>query len=101
MTLTATFRPPGDAPEEDLPHSAHAEPAEQPVTADLIRVARLQGIHPRTLPALSEPPRKGHYWTPSQLRCGGMRIPTDKEILALHEQHAPTPVRLISSTRTA
>jgi hypothetical protein len=23
--------------------------------------------------------------------CGGMRIPTDKEILVLHEKHAPTP----------
>jgi uncharacterized protein len=25
------------------------------------------------------------------LRCGDMRIPTDKEILSLHEKHAPAP----------
>jgi uncharacterized protein len=28
------------------------------------------------------------------LRCGGMRIPTDEEILVLHEKHAPTPAAL-------
>src|ERR1700761_9349589 len=28
------------------------------------------------------------------LGCGDMRVPTDKAILALHEQHAPTPEAL-------
>ena len=27
---------------------------------------------------------------PGPVRCGGMRIPTDDEILGLHEKHAPT-----------
>jgi uncharacterized protein len=31
---------------------------------------------------------------PSPLRCGGMRIPTDEEILGLHEKHAPTAAAL-------
>src|SRR6202451_1001655 len=35
--------------------------------------------------------RAGPRRTAKTVRSGGMRIPTDKEILVLHEKHAPTP----------
>ena len=41
----------GGRAEEHLRHAARAEPAEQPVTADKLGIARLEGIHRSTLPS--------------------------------------------------
>jgi uncharacterized protein len=46
-------------------------------------VGQFAEVHDGASPQAGEP-----------IRCGGMRIPADKEILVLHEKYAPTPEAL-------